>query len=646
MTSLSIAVQNEPPQSNHDEAHWQASWVFESRSPTAVSQIPKTKEHFQGDRPDVAVKAMVREGNQNSQDAKDPEKSGPVRISIKRTHLKRDYFWSHLMNGLEPHLQAAYAHSRKYGGSIFETIDRNSDVPCLLVEDYNTTGLLGGIDPLSWEDPENEHTNFGNFFWRNGGSSKAGGHGGRHGIGKSTFTELSDLRAIIGVTRRDQAPHLVAYGQASFFPHRLPKDSRLFDAYGVFGDRKGDACYPITGDRAAHIADGIGFDRREKNGLSILIPFVKAEATKEAILYNFVMQCHHQICEGMLVANVEGTTIDTSTIVGLCRQMPELACLVPMIEMNLASAAGEVTVFKAAMIEKGSSSISIEAFSESDLIAMQALWADGQTFGVDFNVPVYQRTNPVGETGLGRIIIRRHEEKATAREAFSRGKVTVSATPAKGNYTAFFMTPESDILSRFLGDSENVAHTEWATSRVEKSYRKASETMSRVKNCLRDLYSVLSGIDQDKTIKHAFTDLLSVPKKADPESSRPKVEDLRPDDGLPDIPAPVKKAYILVRLSDGGFAVERTDTPGNFGCRLTAVYVTPGRKPKWNRADFDLGASDSEIDIIAKGPVEMSPPRDNEIVIDYAPPGSRLKVCGFDTNRDLQVSLTIFEVKQ
>ncbi|NTF16901.1 hypothetical protein G6L37_00480 [Agrobacterium rubi] len=627
------------------------SWVFEARSPTSVSQIPKNKEHFQGDRPDVVVKALVREGNQNSQDAKDPTKDGPARIVYRRKCFQRDYFWNRLMNGIEPHLLSAHAFSRNNGLLLFDQIDRNADVPVLIIEDYNTTGLLGSIAPLTWENPENDHTNFGNFWWRFGGSSKRNEQGGRHGVGKSTLTELSELRAIIGVTRRDEAPNLVAYGQASFFPHHLPDDNRLFDTYGIFGERRGDACYPITNEAAAELCREIGFDRENKNGLSIMIPLPKQEATDEAIIYNQIMQCYHQICSGLLVVELvdeesgSRTIVDPTTILGLCRKSPDLECMIPAISLCLTASAGGLPVFRPAAADKGSTSIRADLFSDNDLASMQTLWADAVPFAVEFEVPVFPRSNHTGEIGIGHIVIQRHENKPTAREAFSRGRVTVTDTAARANYLAIFSTPRADILSKFLGDAENPAHTDWAWSRVSKSYGKAAETMARVKNCLRDLHSVLSGIDQDKTIKNAFTDLLSVPRLPDPESQRARQDDHRVED-MPDIPAKQRQAFTVEKIADGGFYIERTDRSGDWSCEAIVSFVRAGsKKAIWNRADFDFGDPSGEIDLVSKGQISMPAAQDNRIVIDSARPGSRLVVRGFGTNRDVNVTLKNYEAK-
>src|SRR5690606_6055465 len=81
-------------------------WLFEKRSPTAVANVPKSKEYFQSDSLEAIVLSLAKEGTQNAQDAKDILRFGPVTLRFSRMTYPGEMFWKELMNGMEEHIDA------------------------------------------------------------------------------------------------------------------------------------------------------------------------------------------------------------------------------------------------------------------------------------------------------------------------------------------------------------------------------------------------------------------------------------------------------------------------------------------------------------------------------------------------------------
>ena len=612
-------------------------WVFEHRSATAVSTNPKSKAHFDSDLHSSTASPLMGEGVQNSVDAARLAGEVPVVLRYTRKRYPADFFWNNLMRGVRPHMDAASEAAAKFHVDVFPAIDERDEVEGLLVEDFGTTGLLGSIDPLDWEDEE--FRNFGTFWYRQGTSGKNGVAGGRHGIGKSTLTDASDLRLIIGGTRRAQAPHHVLYGQAAFWPHKIEGDRRSYDAYGLFGTRGADGAYPMTGEGAAEMFDMIGFDRRDEDGLSILIPFPKKEITDESLVVEAIRRGMHQICSGHLVVVVGELTIDATTIRDIALSRPEVVSSVPVIDMALDAAKGLLPRFQATRVEKGAASIRPDAFSPQDLAEMTEFWHAGKAFEVIFEVPVTQKGR-AAEWGAATIAIRRHDGTEQSHQVMSRRRVTVSHITPKQPYVGILMASQPDILSKFLGDAENVAHTSWVKKLVKDRYSGHSETLGRVKNAFNNLVSALTGVGNDQKIRNAFTNILYTTRKPAEKEVRQKSETTRSETVLPDLPVASKQPFLDRKLSDGFAVARNADREGDFGFRLLAFYARPGGSKKiWSLADFDF--ADSEMKISSEGAVEFeAAPSGNEILVRHMEPGAVLSVRGFDPNREVLYTLS------
>lgn len=614
----------------------QPEWIFEERSPTAVANVPKSKEHFQSDRADALVTSAVNEIFQNAQDAKDILRFGPVTVRFSRQTYSGEMFWNELMNGMEKHIDAVREKGRSVGVELFSNIDKTDDVPVLLIEDYNTIGLAGSIDPITWESAS-EQTHFGNFWWRHGQSGKSKGNGGRHGIGKGTITHISEINAFIGISHRDCAPHLVGYGQATYWPHRREERGPLYDSYGMFGAPHKDFPYPFTGELASDLARKIGFDREGKNGLSLMIPFPKVEVTDEALKLAVIKKCFYQICAGQLRVEIGDLVIDNENIAALAAEHPETAHLSPIIELS-AETIDPSRQFRAARVEKGKSAINSDLFSEEEVEEIRTLWENGEVVDIAFSVPITKKGSET-EWGEGRVIMKKHDDRETMQEVFVRGRVTVTmGTPKSGNYLGVFSASQDDALSAFLGDSENVAHTDWHKSRVADRYKDHSETMDRIKNVFKDAYTLITGIEADRTIKNALTKFFWKTRVEEKPRNQPKPDEPKPVDESPVISIKADPSPFIVHHTSDCVVITRSERDGDYGAKIEFYYS--GKKAReYSKHDFDL--SDKEFTLNWDGAIAFDgSPSQNLIEIASADIGSVLRVKGFDPNREVTVRVS------
>lgn len=626
-----------------------SGWSFEPRKLTAVQTAATYEKHFEGDKLEQLVQAAVRELTQNSLDAKDRDNEGPVTLKFTRKNFSREEFSENFMQNLEPHLSAAKNAAKANKKSILDNLPSPdvAEVPALLIEDYGTYGLRGSIDLATWR--EEQIRNFGLFFLSLGISGKANGAGGRHGIGKETIKFLSEMRGFIGVSHRVDHPNLVGYGQIATFPHQLPGDTAcVYDTYGLYGLRSGGESLPFQGDSAKELSDKIGFDRDGKNGLSLFVPFPRPEVTDDAIIRAAIKQCFFQICMGMLVVKVVGVdgeekVIDKDSIKDFALCDKETAGLATIIDQSALATTVDQEHFTAQRIEKGKTCFDDTAFSDTQLDRIRVLWDAGKTVDVRFEIPIYPRGGlPMG-WGKARILLRQVTDGGPVAEVSVRGGVTVyHKIPVGSKHLGLFMACEDDMLSRFLGDSEDVAHNRWILSQVEKVYLKADPTIRRVWNAFRDLLTVINGVEEGREV-NAFDDLLYTTKTDDTPTpaKRPPVPLQNPSMPDDDIVA-ARKPFLIHAVSDGVTITRNPAQPGDYSCQVELFYARNSKKTVYNPADFDLSDAES-VSIETRGDAVIENAIGNTLTIGSASPEAAVTIRGFDVHRTVTVKLNAVE---
>jgi hypothetical protein len=606
-------------------------WVFDARKPGSVIPMPKGKEYFQGDASNQLVTSCMREVFQNSQDARAEDAVGPVLIRISRVEFDAQSYNSMFMRGMDKNLGAVMAAAAKVRGNMFSGLDLGKSVKTLLVEDYNTTGLTGRVDLEPAEEPEN----FSSFWLNHGTSTKSKGNGGRHGTGKLTLTELSESRTITAATWRADSPELVAYGQATFLPHRV--DGVTYDAYGMFGREQDGSAYPLVGEDAVRFCAAVGFDRVGKRGLSVMIPHVKEEVTDEAMIVAIIRCAYFQICMGLVSAEVCGTVIDENTIAELAARHDDTRDLLSAISLA-SDARGDGAPFRARKVEIGNASIAETAFDDDELSRLRDLAESGGLVDIRFEVPVKKVREQVGY-GIGRLVLRKTADGSKGVEVFTRGAVTVSQARGNSRYDAIFMTPYDDVLSEFLGDAEDVSHTAWHASRAKSNgYAQTytEQTLDRVRKCVQHALALITGVEQEREIKDAFLDYFYVTRVEEKPQPKPKkIEQAAEADDMPELPAQPAKPLVLTRIERGFRLTRDPRREGEFSGAVTCYYSTASGKPSYSELDFNLAKA--PIKIVADDGVVYSVTAGNALRIPVFPAGSSITVSGFDVNRELTI---------
>ena len=199
-----------------------AKWNFYEQQPTDSIRNPISGEFFSTEAVGEATEALVREGIQNTLDARCRYPDGSrsparVRIFLSEEAMAlsptRSRYW---FSTLWPHILAQ-------GNGLRNVPVLESPCNFLSFEDFGTTGLNG--DPGDYCVRENLTNHFLNFFRAEGHSDKGGDDRGSWGVGKTVFPRSSRISAFFGLTVRNSDNRRLLFGRSILKYHRINQKS-------------------------------------------------------------------------------------------------------------------------------------------------------------------------------------------------------------------------------------------------------------------------------------------------------------------------------------------------------------------------------------------------------------------------------------
>lgn len=487
------------------------SWHFRTMDRGEVHVDPVHDEFFKSQD---LVDALVRESIQNSLDARIPRTRAPVRVRFRLNVLHpeavREYF-----DGLEPHLRAVEK-------TIHAALPRRDEaVPYLLIEDFGTRGLTGDpqIDPELHADAEEKNDFF--YFWRNvGRSSKGELDRGRWGLGKAVFTVSSRVRTIFGLTRRFDDNRALLLGQSVLKTHVL--DGERIYPYGFFArlEHRNGLPLPIEDPiLLARFADDFGVNRIEP-GLSIVVPYYRDdELSLDSITASVVHQYFFPLLRGDLVVEVTDGVhrqcIDAETVDNLGSADDSTARLCAFARWALTRHDEHRILLPA----PGSAAPKWDdgVIDPAELVSLRDRFAAGERLA--FRVPVLvKRRKARPASAWFDVYLERDERLRKPEHHFIRSLITIPDVRVSGNKgVRALIVAEEYALSRFLGDAENPAHSDWSerADKIRTEYDHGASTLRFVKNSASFLASLItrppSGRERD-----FLADLFSVESEDGP----------------------------------------------------------------------------------------------------------------------------------
>ncbi|MFT8366893.1 MAG: hypothetical protein ABF623_13715 [Gluconobacter cerinus] len=601
---------------------------FQKIRPGDVEQELTQKDQFDTDKVPL-IATLVREALQNVMDAKVPDSDQELRVRIAFHHstpADRD-FWQEIFKDFEGHLKASNVPIGEY------KLDRPN---FLLIEDFGTTGLNGAISKR--DDHE-----FSDFWRRVGRSHKSSGKGGSWGLGKLVFPVASALRCFFGLTVRSEdssrEPQLM--GQTILNTHVL--DDVRYVPHGFFCDLGEDGIQVPIGDAATveRFRCATGLTRTNQPGLSIAIPFPRKEITISALIPFIIEHYFFPILTGKLVIDVGDEILSAETLEFLSQKYPAPALkdghMIAFIKA-LGIAKAENVPIKVPVGWDGSSSL--EAIFDDTLIQeLRRRYLRGDL--LHFRLPIICNSIADGKyPGSFDVYLQPAPAGATPVPLFIRNAITVP------NEAGYFTNPQvfaavvaSDfVVSSFLRDAENPAHTSW-NGRAEKlmsRWRSPSTTLSKIRHSAKKL-DQLVGNSENIVDTDALIDIINIPKYAAAGTKKVSNPISAPP---PKPPQSTPRPYKIIQ-NIGGFTIKGAgdsagvELPMRINVRMAYAIGRGDAFKRYDRNDFSLNKM-NDLQIKAEGATTQSI-SDNVFLIEGDVPDFSVTVSGFDPNRDIIV---------
>lgn len=629
-----------------------AKWYFGKLGPNDKRRNPMQGEFFRNDDPGSEARMLVREGIQNSLDAKAEDNHGPVRIRIhasgKRQAARwRDIGW--IFEDAWPHYEAP-----RNGLVKQYRPDENSrdQCPFLVFEDFGTTGLIGDVRQIA-EPDVGEDNPFYYFMRAEGESGKSGSARGRWGLGKFVFPKASLVRSFLAVTRREGELHNLLTGQYVLKCHQI--GDVQYSPDGWFGDKDDRGVYiPSDDQRAiARVEKIFGLQRGDKPGLSLIIPWCQDQIDAQTLVVAVIRDFYFPILRGQLVVEVFGPevrySLDSDNFAELFEEYrTDLDVDARSIDLaeRAVSSLGNVR-FK--MERKGSGRPSFDALevSEGQLEEMREADSGGELLSIRVPVqvePADKRLTP--EISYFDIWMQRDQELSAGRPTFIReGLIIPEAGTRRIRTHQAVVLIEDTPLARLLGDSENPSHTNWSfqSENFVGKYRFGKEVISLVKRSVAEIVELIRGAEDERDAE-SLADLFRLPNpdRRGRDPGRGGGEGKREH---PQPPVGTNNKYWSFHKINSGIVISAGDKEFQQPVELEMKFAYDRQKgspaSNWKPADFELNRDPISIEASGTDLVEDLAVHDNVVKATVKGPDFKVSIRGFDGKRDLW-----FDVKE
>ncbi|MDG6999569.1 MAG: hypothetical protein JRN15_10685 [Nitrososphaerota archaeon] len=606
-------------------------WEFNVLQPGMTERDPREGEFF---RVTNITDVLVREFIQNALDARLGE-GVPVRISFKLSHTVPDRD-SKYLKGLSEHLKAAgFPEPHSLSSEFLRTI---------CIEDFGTKGLTGSFNA---SDQRPEVSNYYDFWWREGKSSKKGREAGRWGLGKNTFHLASKIRTFWGYTVRDDDRNELLSGKTSLKTHRIAGKVYLSDGHYVAGKT-----YSPVSDapEIASFKETFGISRDAESGLSLVIPFIEPDIDGSSITKATILHYFYPIIQGVLSIDIADgpttTTIDKDTIVAIASRQNwaetewenvDIAQLLDFVRKSIDTAKFvEVTPEN-----NGRMSLTADSLSETVEVLREEFNNSTPTllaFRVKLDTKPKEGSD--GRTYYKIYITKQSELKRSEQYIFRSGIRILDHRFNSVRPVRSLLIAEQDAIDSFLGDAETPAHTEW-NERTEGFKEKYVNAVSTLRFVRRSVDQLVSLIDEPPTelIRDFLKEIFRLPEGEETQDEVEEMETKRLKSKVgPEKPIEGRQRAFRLEHAQGGFRVTTESSANSFPYTATITMAYDARHgdpmKRYDKLDFDVGGKDFQSDITDGEVLFMSL---NKVIVRANGPNFEFKLKGFDERRDLVV---------
>ena len=481
-----------------------------------------------------------------------------------------------------------------YEGNLTEILE--SEIEIALIEDYNTTGLVGDVSqlmPNTKSDKPNEYTkdtDDNTWFWflrTRGQPRQSKGRGGSHALGKLAFPFASKVRTFFVVTTREDGSRYLC-GQSVIQKHQ--RYSQWYDGMLYFGDSKlslkdnGHSWLPLSDEETIdRFCSSFNVDRpTDKPGTSIVVIMPKGDLTTAKIGYGILANYFVPILENMLKVNIvlesgEEVWFDHKNIRkwlkeenltwdGIKQKLsngkpnPAWSNIERMRELEKLYDAKMGANPNTESFELGTPPIENDKAPNSDnsfelvlpakgsklLEEMKTCYFEGKYLNLSGKIPIKHKTGDV-EFGEYSLVIHRNDSEEAAEAHYYRDCISLPLVNKKDSHysgvSSLFVVEGRDKnpLALLLRDAEGPAHLEWNKSdKIKKFYHHGPSTILFIRNLVQKLVNRMVSVSSDKD--DLWANLFSLGKKK---------------------PKPIIRWFKIVELETGGARVTPSEDAGD-----------------------------------------------------------------------------------
>lgn len=630
------------------------AWEFYQKQATDTIKNSTAGEFFSTEAVGDVTDALVREGIQNTLDARRKRPNG----SRDKAHVR--IFLSEMSQALpasqaQRWFETLWPHVLAPGNGLRNQPALADPCPYLVFEDFGTRGLTG--DPEA-DDQLGEDINHFLRFFRGEGLSGSGDDKiiGSWGVGKTVFPRASRISSFFGLTVREDNPRHLLLGRSILKYHRVHGQSYKSDGY--FGLRRTDGFMLPCSDPEVlkEFRNDFRVKRQDDSGLSVVVPWYEINGddaiSRDKMLAAVLRGFFYPILMGDLAVTVatpgEEVTLDAGSI------MPKIeaiggslaAELLPMLELTewaRTRLASEFLSLAAPPPDEAPKWLP-ESVPETMVCHIRQLLAQRQRIAL--RVPMHAQAKAGEPEATHFNMFLEHSNEDGKKPVFIRDELIIPRAGARPiSQVRALVIVEDRPIAKLLRDAEKPAHDEWSTktANFKDKYQFGWSTISFVRHSVSELLRIVNQAEQrpDPSITIDFFSVPAEPEDQDavPSRRRKPKQTKGGGPGLPPakIPPPPPPRFRINKLQ-GGFSIRpgapEAPLPAYIEIR-TAYDIRLGNPlKKYHRADFDLARS--PIGCQSNG-LEVRITDGNRMLVAVLQHDFQLDVSGFDPDRDLYV---------
>ena len=609
-------------------------WHFQTHDGFRDINQSSSAEAFEGTALKGLATSVVRESLQNVLDVPlDTSRPARVRLTlgVRNSFKSTESVW---FDGLMHHLQQPDC-----GAPEAPTVD--DPCPYLLIEDFNTSGLVGDYTAPYVTGTEN---NFVNFLYHDGLSGKVTKKLGSRGVGKIVLLLASRARTIFAYTNRagDLPGRPLLVGK-SLLKFRFVDGARYEPAgYFVESWPDGKPREPVADATVlAQFRNDFTLSRSDETGLSVVIPYLDPSITMQELRRAVVEEYHFAILSGRLVVELSNGSslerIDADHIPDVGDDELSARVALTHYAMTNADPTLQTVAPTAGEAQKLTDTLVPDVVRDAILDALN----QHERIGIRCNLHIHPKSGPPVQTHCD--VYFEHAENVHHRPVFVREMLPISGEGKPCAQLRALVLIRPGPLADLLRAAEGANHTQWSprTDNFKKAYVGRRGEIEFVTSCVSRLIEIARG-NATEPVGGISTFFFSAPLDDDGGKSKQKGKKKPgPTPETPDLPdVETEPVGYLFTQETGGFTLRGDPdkpTPKRITVRVAYDVIRGSPWSDYDPDDFDLRKTKGDVHVIAGDADLERPDPGNRLIIKPSSEDFEVVVTGFNEQLDLIV---------